>query len=146
METTLTGNKTLRNVEGVSCYSPVFGEQPFGVKGYEIHAGISEGASLEQPLFQLMHTEDATSASFAEGSSNEDQTVIGSYVHGLFDQPELLQQLLSWAGIEKQSNFDYPAFREQQIDRLADEVEAVMPLSLLQRLLGLNESESAEPS
>lgn len=146
METTLTGDKTLRNVEGESCYSPVFGEQQLGVKGYEIHAGVSEGASLEQPLFQLKHTEDPASKSFAEGSSNEDQTVIGSYVHGLFDQPELLQQLLSWAGMEKQSSFDYPAFREQQIDRLADEVEAVMPLPLLQRLLGLNETESTEPS
>ncbi len=139
LDTTLTGNKTLRNVQGTSCANPVFGAQSVNVTGYEIHAGVSEGRSLDNPLFQLIHTEDPASKRFAEGSTNEDQTVIGSYVHGLFDQPALLDKLLSWAGVKKQSSFDYPAFREQQIDRLADEVEAVMPLSMLQHLLGLTE-------
>ncbi|BFM15820.1 cobyric acid synthase [Maricurvus nonylphenolicus] len=138
METTLTGNKTLRNVEGSSCATALFGADAMAVKGYEIHAGVSQGAALEQPLFTLKHSDEVDAAPFSEGSINADKTVFGSYVHGLFDQPQLLQKLLDWAGLQGHEEFDYPAFREQQIDRLADEVEAVMPLSMLQRLLRLD--------
>lgn len=140
METTLTGNKTLRNVEGNSCAVELFGDKSTAVKGYEIHAGVSRGPALDNPLFSLQHSDEEGGEPFAEGSINSDKTVMGSYVHGLFDQPQLLQKLLDWAGLQGHEEFDYPAFREQQIDRLADEVEAVMPLSMLQRLLGLDES------
>ena len=60
-----------------------------------------------------------------EGSRNEEDTVIGSYIHGLFDEAALLDDLLKWAGLDKVEQFDYVAFREQQIERLADEVETV---------------------
>jgi adenosylcobyric acid synthase len=53
---------------------------------------------------------------------------MGSYVHGLFDEPKLLEQLLQWAGLEQTQAFDYPALRAAQIERLADEVEVELPI------------------
>ena len=130
METTLTGNKTLRNVCGKTLETGV------AVKGYEIHAGISTGAALQQPLFAVSPTEDAQAA-VPEGARNAEDTVIGSYIHGLFDSSELLNELLLWAGLNRVEQFDYAAFREQQIERLADEVEAVLPVSRICELLAL---------
>lgn len=132
METTLTGNKTLRNVCGKTLETGV------AVKGYEIHAGISSGAALEQSLFTVSPAEDAQAA-VPEGARNAEDTVIGSYIHGLFDSSELLNELLLWAGLNRVEPFDYAAFREQQIERLADEVEAVLPVSRICELLALEQ-------
>ncbi|MGB0733799.1 MAG: hypothetical protein ACPGPF_08530, partial [Pontibacterium sp.] len=127
METTLTENKMLRNVEGV-----IFGgETP--VTGYEIHAGVSEGAALQHPLFTL----NVDGQLKSEGVRDPSDQIFGTYLHGVFDQPDLLADWLDWAGLGVQKTFDYPAFREAQINRLADEVEAVMPVNKLLALLAL---------
>ena len=137
METTLTGDKTLRNVQGVSQGL----KKSCDVKGYEIHAGQSAGEALARPLFELSPV-DAPHEVFKEGSWNDDGTVIGSYLHGLFDQPEFLETILQWAGLASIDAFDYPAYRNAQIDRLADVVEEHLPLEKLQALLALATSSS----
>ncbi|WP_067983468.1 cobyric acid synthase [Neptuniibacter pectenicola] len=128
LETTLTDNKCLRNVTGHLCGSEI------DVKGYEIHAGVSTGTALANPVFQLL---DEQGQPRLEGARNTDNSVLGTYLHGVFDQPELLAALLGWAGLKDSADFDYPAFRNQQIDRLADAVEAVLPLDRLLSLLAL---------
>ena len=75
-----------------------------------------------------------------EGVRSDDDAVLGTYLHGVFDQPELLAELLKWAGLDQQQAFDYPEFRDQQINRLADAVEEVMPVSVLLNLLELDET------
>ncbi|RRD00775.1 cobyric acid synthase [Amphritea balenae] len=152
MATTLTDNKVLRNVTGQLLGSSI------PVKGYEIHAGISSGAALDKPLFsitaavpeqqsnqlsnQLSEVEEQPELAcerFDEGAQNLDGTVLGSYIHGIFDEKDLLEHLLQWAGLGQVEQFDYLAFREQQIERLADAVEDVMPLASLCQLLALSE-------
>lgn len=130
METTLTDSKHLRNVTGTLRGSDVV------VKGYEIHAGVSSGSALNIPLFELQ-AEDGSLR--LEGARNRDNTLMGTYLHGVFDQPELLAELLKWAGLNQLDSFDYPAFRDEQINRLADAVEEVMPLNALFSLLSIEE-------
>jgi len=142
METTLTGNKTLRNIEGASLALPESGFcADLHVKGYEIHAGVSEGAALENPLFRIAHCDgsdgQAAPEFFNEGSMDADNQVLGSYIHGLFDQPKLLEQLLGWAGLDQSERFDYPAHREEQIERLADAVETAISFEDLCALMQL---------
>ncbi|UZE98012.1 cobyric acid synthase [Alkalimarinus alittae] len=129
METTLTGEKTLRNVQGVSV------DKHIPVTGYEIHAGVSQGEALDSPVFSISHKD--SSETFFDGAINQDNTVLGTYIHGVFDQPELLDSLLQWAGLATVEAFDYPAYRGQQIDRLATEVEKALPFELLKSLLSL---------
>ena len=130
METRLTDNKTLRNVTGKHLESSAI------VCGYEIHAGISSGSALDKPLFSL--TAEGETESFNDGAITADGSVMGSYVHGLLDEASFLTEVLQWGGLEETDDFDYLAYREQQIDRLADEVEAVLPLDKLEKLLSLS--------
>lgn len=131
IETRLTGDKTLRNVTGKLLSSNI------PVKGYEIHAGITSGPATERPLFKLKSVEDG--ALIFDGVTSDDNQVIGTYVHGVFDQPDLLDYFLRWSGIGTTDDFDYPAFRETQIDKLADVVESEIPLTTLLNLLSLTE-------
>jgi adenosylcobyric acid synthase len=126
-ETTLHRNKTLRNVTGKLV------SEGLEVTGYEIHAGSTGGEEPGAALFELQSREDA--GYFSDGIVNEENTVLGTYLHGLFDSPEMLAHWLRWAGLGQVDDFDYPQFREAQIERLADEVEQCMPLELLLKLL-----------
>jgi adenosylcobyric acid synthase len=123
IETLLQGEKQLRNVQG-TWHAP---DGDIAVTGYEIHVGQTTGSDLARPLMQLNTGPD--------GARNADNTVLGSYVHGLFDEPKLLDELLHWAGLEQTQPFDYPALRAAQIERLADAVEAELPLEKIFELM-----------
>jgi len=149
METTLTSNKTLRNVTGYVLSEALYNalneaiENELSVKGYEIHAGVTSGDALKLPLFSIQHADEGNpeqpvrEKAFKDGCINADNSVMGTYIHGVFDTPALLEHLLQWAGLNKIDEFDYPAYREEQIDRLATEVEKVLPLEMLRSLLAI---------
>ncbi|TDO97990.1 cobyric acid synthase [Marinomonas balearica] len=82
------------------------------VEGYEIHSGVSSFHKDIKPLIQL--------ESSYEGYISPDKQIIGTYLHGLLDHPESLEATLKWAGASDTEHFDYQAFREQEIQRLAD--------------------------
>lgn len=106
METTLQGDKCLRQVTGN------FAAQPVPIAGYEIHMGHSYGPALNRPMFQL--------STGSDGAISDDAQVAGSYVHGLFDLPEACNALLAWAGYRQQNAVDFNALREAGIERIAD--------------------------
>ena len=109
METTLTTEKQLLQVEGVLSGS----QAP--ITGYEIHMGVSSGPALQRPAVNL--------AGRTDGAISADGQILGTYLHGLFDHPAACAALLAWAGLAAPLTHDYRALREQHIDRLADAVE-----------------------
>ncbi|MGB2065264.1 MAG: cobyric acid synthase CobQ, partial [Marinomonas gallaica] len=82
------------------------------VKGYEIHSGISE---FNQPVQHFANLENGEK----EGYLSKDNLIIGTYLHGLFDDKNALKALLDWAGAIDSQDFDYEAYREQEVARLA---------------------------
>ncbi|MFT5720276.1 MAG: adenosylcobyric acid synthase [Motiliproteus sp.] len=124
-ETTLNPHKQLRQVEG----KLLLGEQGVAISGYEIHAGVSTGAALARPLVELSARMD--------GVRSADDQMMGTYLHGLFDHPDAGQALLEWAGLRVEEPVDIARLQEQGIDRLADSLEQVFDLELLDRLIGL---------
>lgn len=124
LHTTLQQNKQLRQVSGTCRLTRT------PVTGYEIHAGEShfEGSARPAPLLDLDNRSD--------GASDADGQIIGTYVHGLFDQPDTLAGLLEWAGLAQPDNFDYTQYRLAEIDRLADHVESAWPPDKFLALLG----------
>ncbi|MFC3151061.1 cobyric acid synthase [Litoribrevibacter euphylliae] len=144
IESTLTPNKTLTNVTGkllADASKALLGQEvEADVQGYEIHAGVSKGDGLFRALFELhSNREDQTSA-YLDGAITSDGQVAGSYVHGVFDQLALLDFWLRWAseGLDFQtSRFDYQAYKDKQINRLADAVEAAIPIDCWKALLSL---------
>jgi adenosylcobyric acid synthase len=121
-ETTLEPEKQLRNVRG----RLAFVDAP--VQGYEIHCGVSTGPALDSPATTL---DDARS----DGAISADGQVLGSYVHGLFDEPAALAALLDWAGLDGAEAVDLAALREASLERLADAIEAHLDTRTLLALL-----------
>ncbi len=122
VETTLTRAKQLHRVEGRLA--------PGGarVTGYETHMGVTRGADAERPLVRLADRDD--------GARSADGSVIGTYLHGVFDHPEARRELLAWAGLADVDMIDHTAERERGIDRLAAAVESAMDLDALLRRIG----------
>ncbi|MDP2786736.1 MAG: cobyric acid synthase [Pseudomonadota bacterium] len=132
METTLAADKQLRNVSG----HLVLGNAP--VAGYEIHAGVSAGLALGQPLLVgcAVRTGDgAHGAPYVDGALSDDGQVAGTYLHGLFDTPAAADAVLAWAGLVEGKAPDIHALRDAAIERLADAVEAHLDLPRLLVLL-----------
>jgi adenosylcobyric acid synthase len=117
-ETTLEAAKTLENVDGALLLpgTPT-------VAGYRIHMGASHGPALERPAAHLNGRPD--------GALSDDGQILATYCHGLFDQAEALDALLSWAGYAPVAGFDANARRERDLDRLADAVEQHLNLTRL---------------
>jgi adenosylcobyric acid synthase len=122
METTLESRKQLRRVGGTL----VLGDAR--VSGYEIHCGVSRGEALKQPSSML-------DGGVPDGTLSADGQVLGSYVHGLFDEPQALSALLAWAGLRDAPSIDMRALREASIDRVADAVERHLDTHALWRLV-----------
>jgi adenosylcobyric acid synthase len=59
-----------------------------------------------------------------DGAISDDDRVLGTYVHGIFDRPEACAALLAWAGFREARGVDLNARREASFERLADCIEA----------------------
>lgn len=93
------------------------------VSGYEIHAGISTGLALEHPAIRF--------SEHCDGAVSADGQILGTYLHGLFDNKQACEALLNWAGLKDAEAPDYIKRREQDIERLADTLEQHLDLEKL---------------
>ncbi len=101
--------------------------QPAKVVGYEIHCGQSQLAADLKPLFTL--TDERL-----DGCISPDDKLIGTYIHGLFDQSAACDQLLYWAGMRDSKSVDLDALRESQLDRVSDALEKHLRTDFLDQI------------
>ncbi|RYZ91765.1 MAG: cobyric acid synthase [Moraxellaceae bacterium] len=113
MKTTLHPQKILQNQTGILWD----GVTP--IEGYEIHCGISEGEALKNPAVYFNRNGELV----ADGAISEDNQIIGTYLHGLFDSAGAAKKMMLWAGASIQEITSLNEFREQELNRLADVVE-----------------------
>jgi len=123
MVTVLEPEKQLRNVQGRLSLENA------PVMGYEIHAGVTNGAALGNPFARLNARND--------GACSEDGQIMGTYLHGLFESSAATDAILRWAGLAEPKTQDYAAIRDAEIDRLADAVAAHLDMNVIDRMLGL---------
>lgn len=122
IETTLQRGKQLRRVSGRLWLDDA------EVSGYEIHAGLSRGEGLAGPVAEL--------DSGSDGARSVDGRVLGTYLHGVFEETPARDALLRWAGLDDPGVApDYAGLREAGIDRLADACERHLDLVALGPLL-----------
>jgi len=117
LETTLQTDKNLTNHKGKLSFCNT------EVSGYEIHSGFSEGKSLEFPATIINNK--------PEGVISKDGQIFATYLHGLFDNPEALNAMLKWSGLPNPEILNMNALREQQLERLADTLEAHLEMPKL---------------
>lgn len=118
LHTVLRAEKQLRNVSGRLVLDEA------RVRGYEIHMGQSAGAALQRPALRL---DDGR----ADGAVSTDGQILGTYVHGLFEEPSACAALLRWAGLAAPLLLDHARRREEMLDRLADALENSLDISRL---------------
>ena len=121
MQTTLQPQKKLQRVTGRLCFNDE------SVNGYEIHAGITTGRAILKPLVKFSDADD--------GAISDDGQVAGTYVHGLFDQPEACNAVLDWAGCNSKDAIDFDALREKGINLMADTIHENMDVQRLESIL-----------
>ncbi|HET9814829.1 MAG TPA: cobyric acid synthase [Xanthobacteraceae bacterium] len=119
VETTLTGDKRLERVQGVT-------SDGIPVSGYEMHMGLTEGPDRSRPFARL-------SDGSSEGAVSPDGRVVGTYIHGLFTDD---RQRSAWlrrfaAG---GAAISYDGLIDETLDRLAAHLEAHIDID---RLLSL---------
>jgi len=121
MGTVLQAEKCLQQVEGFLSFGDT------AISGYEIHAGVTQGAALKKPVMWL--------AGKPDGAFSDDNQVLGTYLHGLFDSPKACDTLLAWAGYKKQNSVDLDNAREAGINLIADALEANFDFKKMQELI-----------
>ena len=103
-------------------------------EGYEIHMGTTTSLA-DVPVSPLNHLADGR-----EDGYFADRTCMGTYVHGILDNPSVIDYLLEpFADKLKETAFDYKAFKEEQYDKLAAHVRKHVDLPLIYQILTDND-------
>jgi adenosylcobyric acid synthase len=135
-ETTFAQEKATTQVKGIVTEDRGLLEGLKGetLIGYEIHMGRTE--SRNHP-FQITATQDGP-AFYADGSINENGTVIGSYIHGIFQshgfRRGLLNNLRRRKGLPERV-YDVPLDKEKHYDALAELVRNSLDMKAIYRIL-----------
>jgi len=103
------------------------------VDGYEIHAGQNRLGDRAMPWLHIGERVD--------GVMNPQGNVMGSYLHGLFDDGQLFAAIASHIrrlkGTEANTHapVSFEAFREREFDRVADIVRASVDMDAVYRII-----------
>ncbi len=116
--TELAADKTLTNVVGTMTLQGLQTK----VKGYEIHAGVTQ--VNEQPLMTLSNGQ-------TDGAISDCNQVIGTYLHGIFDASGVLNTVANWVISDNVTSINHTKNQEDAINRIADAVEEHLNLKLL---------------
>ena len=128
IETTFEKEKTTTQVEAViQANLPGYMRNLSGkrVKGYEIHMGISKVGN-EISYLNLIDKKLGEEVNYLEGSVNNVGNVVGTYLHGIFDEIDFTRELLNIIrekkGLEKlkSSVTSFDEFKQNEYDKLAD--------------------------
>lgn len=135
MEVTFLLEKRTKQFSGiVSCEEGWLGQlDGITVDGYEIHAGTNTFGGDCIPWLYMNEQID--------GVSNRQGNVLGSYVHGLFDDGQLFGQIASHVRAKKGlaspqgQALTMEQFREREFDRIADIVRASVDMDQIYRIV-----------
>jgi len=117
-QTELKPNKTLTNVTGQLNLNGL----DIPVRGYEIHAGLTE-VKAKSPVY--------LDSGQPDGAISDCNQVFGTYLHGIFDVPAAVNDICRWAGADNIAQIDHQTNQQQAIDRIADAIESHLKLDVL---------------
>ena len=136
-ETTFAAQKRLRQVTASADFS-FLGAHISGrnLLGYEIHMGQTDFLEKTIRPFQIAQEDNFV----FDGAVSSDGLVIGTYIHGIFDDDDFRRSLLNrlrvqrgWSEIPVQ--YRYREEKERAYDRLAETVRASLDMEKLQAIV-----------
>ena len=141
--TTFKGEKTTTQVEGslgLNLPGILKACEGIKVKGYEIHMGISEKTGSCKELLTI-EKRLGEKVNDLEGSCNEEGTVFGTYLHGIFDEGPFARCLLNAIREKKglpalESEItSFEAFKQGEYDKLAKVVRENLDMDAVYKIL-----------
>ena len=141
METTFVEKKLTSQVEA-KCLSWEFLGEKLSIDdlfGYEIHMGTTKFTKEANHPFMITKRADKD-VQVAEGMINQEQNVMGAYIHGIFDNDKYRRSLINILrkrkGLEALPvSTNYAAAKQAAFNRLADTVRQNMNMEKLREIL-----------
>lgn len=137
IETTFAAQKRLRQVTASADFR-FLGAHISGknLLGYEIHMGKTDFFEKTDRPFHIAQEDDFV----ADGAVSADGLVMGTYIHGIFDDDDFRRSLLNclrvqrgWAEMPVQ--YRYREAKEHAYDRLAETVRASLDMEKLREIV-----------
>lgn len=133
-KTVFESSKTRKQIQGVITKKHGILEGFTGneVTGYEIHMGTTTSNGCKE----LITLSDGR----VDALSNEDGSVMGTYLHGIFDTKGLSQSIVKTLADKKGIdincfNFDLAAYKEEQYDKLADLIRSSLDMETIYNIM-----------
>src|SRR5882762_4338973 len=134
IRTSMQAHKVTNLADGVFAASSLLNQpiENLSISGYEIHIGETLYLDNAQPFSSITRATDP-STRHPDGCISADGRVIGTYLHGIFDQDGFRHTFLAAARIFHHlspalSYECWKAKREMSLERLADEVEQALDM------------------
>lgn len=128
METTFNKIKNTRQIKGMDCD----GNE---ITGYEIHNGDSIPLSKQNIWIKDNNGK-------VLGMKSSDGKVLGTYIHGLFDEGDfalkLINHLKEDLNLDIEEEMKYKDYKMMQYDKLCDVLEENINMDLVKEILGEN--------
>lgn len=145
LETVFAGSKETHRIKGevMEDTGLLAGSKGSSITGYEIHMGRTTGEGVGIP-FRILDRTDApvTAETGYEGAIDATGRVMGTYIHGLFQNGGLRQALLGSLAQAKGVTLpwsDQDSSIDQEYDKLADWVRSSLKMELIYEMTGLRD-------
>ena len=140
--TQFSGKKETHQVEGeaVADVGLLAGARGTRIEGYEIHMGTSQGQPVCKPF--SISRRDQSKEHQPEGAMDTDGRVMGTYMHGLFENTELRQIILYNIALARGKDLPQEAtimLKDKEYDKLAELVRNNLDMDLIYDIAGLRE-------
>jgi len=112
--------------------------------GYEIHMGQTKRHGGD-PLFTVVERNNIACED-ADGCVSTDNKIMGTYIHGLFENPSLTRQWLDWVGLTEveTSTLEGLEAKDREYDLLAEYFESHINMNSIRDLVPGNIQEDGE--
>ena len=132
--------KTTTRVVGRTLPGGISAEMAYDIAGYEIHMGETQRGPHVRP-FTRLEVCNAQSYDSLDGATDESGNVLGTYLHGIFDNGEFTRALIdnlrvrqglaAWSG----ERFDYQQYKQQQFDILASAMRENIDIARIYQIM-----------
>lgn len=134
--TTMAEKKTTKQITGKISTKTTFIDNIYdsSVTGYEIHMGITELNNIDS----FITLQDGRK----DGAVSKDGLVIGTYLHGIFDNDSFRNNLLNYLGSKKnidikETSFSYAELKEKEYDKLAKTFRENVDIEAIKKIVGV---------